>query len=148
MGKELRIMSEEEEYVLKWIEEEDLGSRAIGYRKGAKPDMRFYIMGLLYYRYHWSESRIAKALSLNDRSSVAYGKVKPFQMSRDPIFIEHTKSLKAAFPFDFPDPERLKLHERRIRLNEVNSNKIAEFRKKHGYNSDSMAISELINLYL
>lgn len=84
------------------IEEVIKKLRTIDYktRKRAIVDQRTYLIGLMYYKFNYTEYAIADLTGLK-RCNVQYGKNMPIQLINDSGYIENTNELSELFPYDF-----------------------------------------------
>ena len=121
-------------------------------RKPIIADQRFYAMGLLFYKFNWAEEAIGELLN-KDRSSINYGKKKPYQYFEieDDQFKEHCKSMIESFPFEFPKPIK---HSRGCskkvyhRLSRSREEKLLKFKNDCNLHNLNQAMNHLIDIYL
>jgi hypothetical protein len=112
-------------------------------------DKRNYLIALLYFKYSWSETKIA-ALFEMDRSTVNYSKylANQFITINDISFIANVNDLHLSFPYDFPDRQNQKLITRlnvvNIRLHNDVYKKLNNYAKVNGLKIDQAAASLLI----
>lgn len=111
-------------------------------------DKRNYLIGLLYFKYSWSETKIADLFEM-DRTTVNYSKYLPNQFItiNDISFIANVNDLHLSFPYDFPDRENQKLITRlnavTIRLHNDVYKKLNNYAKVNGLKIDKAAVSLL-----
>ncbi len=69
-------------------------------------DPRNYLLGLLAYKYNYTEEAIATLFKI-ERSSVNHAKRHPYSMIsvRDSGFLTNVKEVMELFPYDFPEPK-------------------------------------------
>lgn len=112
-------------------------------------DQRFYAIGLLYYKFGWTESKIARLLDKN-RTSIWYAKVKPYEFlsMNDEKFKFHCKKIMNIFPYTFPKPLHYNQpNHRRVyhNLNKERENKLLEFKSLYPRLQD---LNETMNLLI
>lgn len=112
-------------------------------------DKRNYLIALLYFKYSWSETKIAGLFDM-DRTTVNYSKylANQFITINDISFIANVNDLHLAFPYDFPNRIDKKLVTRlnaiNIRLHNDMYKKLNHYAKVNGLKIDKAAESLLI----
>lgn len=106
----------------------------IGYVKTRKPeylDPRDYVIGLLYYKFGWSEENIAQLLSPLKRCSINHSKKNPYfhLLVNNEDFLAHTKDIRKKFPYTFPHPTSMpkKKYHLKLMLDKNDYNKLKNY---------------------
>jgi len=69
-------------------------------------DPRNYLINLLYYRFDWTQERIAALFEIH-RTTMLHAKDMAYNLEKDPGFIQNTKQERAAFPWEAVSKESL-----------------------------------------
>lgn len=119
-------------------------------RKRKYLDLRNYIMGLLYYKFGYSEHDLAPIFEV-DRSTINHAKKLPYVLSRDPDFKENTKELSILFPYVFlnnvKDPSYTRLHKVSVKFEKDDIDRLRKYAKNKNIRI-GQASKEIVNKYL
>lgn len=98
-------MSYTEEEVLKYLKRNF--SKTTNRARGVL-DPRDYLLGILYYKYGWTEEELIDLLTIKNRSTINNAKNKPYWYLKygDESFLKHTATLRKMFPYVFPVPDK------------------------------------------
>ena len=69
-------------------------------------DPRNYLINLLYYRFDWTQDRIASLFEIH-RTTMLHAKDMAYNLEKDPGFLQNTKEERALFPWEAVSKESL-----------------------------------------
>lgn len=75
-------------------------------RKREYIDPRNYLIALMFYKYRFTEEKIAHIVR-RDRTSVNYAKKQPYYNRNREDFLRNTYDVRNKFPYIFQDPEKI-----------------------------------------
>ena len=69
-------------------------------------DPRNYLINLLYYHFNWTQERISALFQVH-RTTMVHAKDMAYNLEKDPTFLQNTREVREAFPWEAVSKETL-----------------------------------------